>query len=751
MCSICGRCLTWIVVAGLWLVSTVAVVHAETYDIGDRVEAQRGHDWIPGTVVGGSGTRIRVRLDDDGSSDSLPDDVREKRLLRNYYVSELRHAKGAAATAPAPSSTRPSRRTLSVPSSSESASPFDSAMSSVASRTWSDQSGRFSIDATYRGMNGAKVVLEKSDGSQIEVPLDKLSSADQDYVNSQGGDPENPFAVASSTPAIAPSRSAPLQADKSGARTLAPQTFDGWTFEPETTLGSDAGSLRQRTLTLSAIPDSDPFFEDNKQLYLAASGQRAVLVREQGAVARDKKLYLESFDLAAGKSTALAPLPDEVEVLAVDPDQGLVAYRPDHFGRGNTDLTIAQLRGTQLAPVATWVPYGDERMGRGTEVEAAWFLPEGRIMTLGQFGDVLTIWNASNAKATTLVPVSHGFDDEDLALSPDRRYAALKMDSGIAIVNLSSGEHEATIALAKGAAHLGVDRLAFNADNTKLAAVGHLGIFVWNLQTGTLLGHFDHETTFPSASLLWAGDFLFHQNRYLYDFHRHILLWEFEGISMHNGASRISNGVLCMVNKGRGHDSSQLRCMPFPTPEMIQTAERLGPPESLIVAKAGDPVAIELDIDERIISTEQVRAAIVANLEKSGYVVADKSDTVVKAVCKQLPSQTIKIGQGRSRFSVQPGDIVERTITPSPSSLTLSYKGQSVWRRGNMGQPGMTIWMRDGETLDQALTRLTTPNTKLLTDATFPTEIVRPGKASRNGAYGLTDLDSGVSGGGRFQ
>ncbi|WP_425396199.1 SHD1 domain-containing protein [Aeoliella sp.] len=742
-----GRFSTLVLAVGLWMVSGATSVQAETYNIGDRVEVKRGYDWLPGTVVGGSGTRISVRLDDEeGKFDTMSPEMREKRLTRNYFVSSLRHAKGSAP--PPPSTPATSGRTIGVPPSAPSASPFGG-MSTATSRTWSDQSGRFSIDATYRGMNGDKVVLEKSDRSRIEVPLDKLSAADQDYVNSQGGDADNPFAVASTPPAMGSAGPTVLKADKSSAQTLTPQTFDSWTFAPQSSVSTGSTTVRPRTITLSSLPDSNPFFEDFQGLYLSSSGERAVLVREQGVVAQDKLSYLELFDLVAGKAAGLAPMPKKTKVLAVDPDQGLIAYREDEFHGGNTELTVAELRGSQIVPMAVWEPYLDEDFEPAKDTEAAWFLPERRIMTLNNFGKAVTIWSPATARASTVLPVSHGFGEDDMAFSPDRRYTALKMRKGIAIVDLVSGEHVATIDFDDN--HGRVSKLAFNADNTKLAGVGHDEIYVWNLTTGELERAFEHDTVFPMDGVEWAGDFVFHRNKYLYDVHRRVLLWEFTGTSMHGDVSAISNGVLCMVNSGRGHDASQLRCTSFPTAEMIKTADGLGSPESLIVTKAGDPVAIELDIDERIISADQVRTAIVANLEAAGYVVADEADTVVKAVCKQLPSQTIKIGNRRSRINVRPEDVVERTIVPSPSSLVLSYKGQAVWRRSNMGQPGMTIWLRDGESLDQALTRLTTPNTKLLTDSEFPKEIIRPGTATSNGAYGVTNLSGGAGGGGRFE
>jgi hypothetical protein len=316
---------------------------------------------------------------------------------------------------------------------------------------------------------------------------------------------------------------------------------------------------------------------------------------------------------------------------------------------------------------------------------------------------------------------------------------------------LVAAEHSATIELA-GVKVRSFDRLAFSDDNQKLAAITHDGLVVWDLNTGKKLRAFDHDTMFASHGVEWAGDFLLHQNKYLYDYRSQVLLWEFDGISMHEGATCSRNGLLAAVAKDRDNGMPLFRTFSFPTKEMLEQADKLMAAGSLVVAKAGDPVTIELDIDERIIAADTVRRAIEDNLSKAGYVVAKKSDVVVKAVCKQLPSQKIQISDFH-RPHWNRGAIQERTITPQPSSLIMTYKGQSVWRRSNMGRPGAVFWMRDGESLDDALQRLTTPNTKLLTESEFPKEIIRPGTATRNGAYGVTNLATGRSGGrgGRFE
>jgi hypothetical protein len=49
-------------------------------------------------------------------------------------------------------------------------------------RTWTDASGSFSVTAKFRGMVNEVVKLEREDGSVINVPLEKLSEADQECI-----------------------------------------------------------------------------------------------------------------------------------------------------------------------------------------------------------------------------------------------------------------------------------------------------------------------------------------------------------------------------------------------------------------------------------------------------------------------------------------------------------------------------------------------------------------------------------------
>ena len=49
--------------------------------------------------------------------------------------------------------------------------------SSANAETWTDNTGKFQIEADFSGVNGKNVVLTKADGTTIEVPIKRLSAA----------------------------------------------------------------------------------------------------------------------------------------------------------------------------------------------------------------------------------------------------------------------------------------------------------------------------------------------------------------------------------------------------------------------------------------------------------------------------------------------------------------------------------------------------------------------------------------------
>src|SRR5690606_20820715 len=118
--------------------------------------------------------------------------------------------------------------------------------------------------------------------------------------------------------------------------------------------------------------------------------------------------------------------------------------------------------------------------------------------------------------------------------------------------------------------------------------------------------------------------------------------------------------------------------------------------------------------------------------------------------CKQRPSETIRINSRGTSPWAREEDIIERNITPHPTFVSISYQGTEIWRRGSSGQPGAIIRLEEGESIDQALHRLTTPNLKVFEQVSVELPLIKPGTATPNGAYGTSKL-GGSGRGGRFE
>jgi WD40 repeat protein len=631
------------------------------------------------------------------------------------------------------------------------------------SRQWSDNTGSYRVEATFLGINEDKVVLETPAGKRIKVPLDRLSSEDVEYALRAVARAAAGFS-ASGTPA--PPAALPgtvqLRTGKSQwgmATTVSPKQFPEWKFQPNSTRGGSDKPGKPRSIALAAIENSKPFFE-NARLFLDNNEARAFLVRKHGQVGSNKE-YVEPVDLVAGKSTGLVGLPGGVRVLDAFPAERLIAYVPGGFHDGD-ELTVATVDQGRITPIVRWTPYEGER---SKYIDHLWFLGRDRIMTSRRHGKALTIWEPSTFKVLANIPIGFG-GNVRTALSADRQYVAITMESGIAIIDLKAGEHVATVATGKQ----DYVRLAFSEDNRHLVGLCKPGIFLWDLTSGKLVRQFWHPTMGKARrDLSWAGGFVVLANQYVYDVPRRILLWEYETdrslMATQQCGARLWAVLRPTEQRGPARlptERGQARLMAFPMPhdEVLTLAHSLGTSEDLLEVKPGDPVALEVEVDPGSASEAELRGLLTEKLQAAGLKVVDDADLVVKAVCKRKEKQTIKIdkrpNQDPHHFSPgfpyrapDPKDIITKTITPHESSVSMQLHGKTIWLRGYLAKPGQTIRLKPEETIDQALHRLTQPNLDVIKQAYFTAFIAKPGNATPNGAYGTSKLGPTGGTGGR--
>lgn len=613
-----------------------------------------------------------------------------------------------------------------------------------AERNWTDKTGRFSLSATFEGVEEGKVLLKKNSGTVIRVPLDKLSSADQEAVaellaaNLTAGD--NPFEqdVAESGTATMRSSKGELRANRGSVREVKYNTSSRWSFSPPR-LDAPPAVSASSSIELADLPDSKKFFEEVNSLHVASTGTQALVVRKRGKVAQDDIYYLQVADLRSGKAKPLIKIPAETLILDVLPKDSLVLSRSDIFGHGkNTRVFVQQLSGKAFSPISSWEPHGTEFH---SDIDTAWLLAGDRVITSPTLNKVWTIWDMNTAKALYDIPVGHGGNMNVNVLSPDRRFLAMASDASIAIVDTQTGKHVGSLTSSmNGDSGERFSGLAFSPDMQRLAGSSRYGITVWDLNTGKEYRQFMHRGAQSEEEIAWIDDYLLVDNSLLFDVERRILLWHYKtGRFGHGTKSTVQAGRLWYVPKAEKNKPSYIGSAKIPHAAARKMSERLGDAEDLLILKPGSELAVEVDVSAGDATPDAVRQAVTENLENAGFKVVEESEFVAVATCKALPSQEIKVNMSTDpmhRHRPRPQDIQTRTIVPHISRLEIRHDGEEVWAIGSLAQPGQMIWMEEGENLDAALKRLTEPNSRVLTETRFGSHIAKQGDVGRHRAFG---------------
>ncbi len=702
----------------------------DNFAAGDRVEVEISGTWYRAKVQSAPNKgRASIVIDD---IPSLSASISDRRL-----TAKLKRVKQLTIVSPLGSLRLLSRATTNSPA--------------ITARKWNDKSGRFSITATYVGKAGETVELRKEDGRTIKVPIGKLSTLDREYVSSiasgaTAGGSENPFA---SGPAPIKKRSRQLSVDRSSVREFDPTGLDRWQFTAPPA-SSQATSDPVAAVDLADLPDSERFFEKIERLDIASDGSRVLVVRRKGHFSDDSLPYLQMIDTTRGRATPLTTGPRKSKVLDSLPERALLLMRPDGFGiKSESRLFVQRLTPNGVEPVLDWKPYEEKigrRSGKEESVDEAWFLSKNRVLTTTSAGRRITIWKLGSQAVAEYELESRDNQALHIVVGPNKRMIAIGSSGGVSVIDSENGK---VVGVVRGRDGDGlkffnlseVDQIAFSGDLRRLAVVRHGALTTWDLETGALVSEIWHPEIRFSSSILWMGDFVLVDGKYLFDADRRVLLWVYKGGGAHGLTTRVAAKRLWYVPKAQRGVSSYLGSLPVPDDQVLATAESLGSPESLLVARPGDEVSIRVDVDPRHGSEVDVRAAVAEQLTKAGYVVV-QGDTplVAVATCKALKRQQIRINLSSSRFDPDAWDIVTRTIEPQISRVSLEFNGEEVWAEGTLATVGRTIHIEADETLDDALRRLTTADINRVLEATFASHVARAGEVGRSKAYGESYL-----------
>ncbi len=363
-------------------------------------------------------------------------------------------------------------------------------------RTWTDSTGKFTVQAKFVGLSDGKVTLEREDGTQITLPLEKLSAADQKVVAAMGNGGDSPF-----QPASPPSKTAPKKksaaADEEppvgktggtgkGGKKAAADDDEGdasggpkivasnWTRAVQLQLpaaaapwslaiaapAKPAGAAKG---SIVALPAKLDFFEHDKGMAVNSICGRAVAGYildkapagislggrggDRGSFGKGDPVQrgrpaenlgqtrLVLCDLKSGKVLGQGTAPGKMIVLALSDSGTQVLMGPDTFASGDkSQVQLWSLTANGVVQDLQWSATDNSRPGAHRVVWGS-FLDDDRVATLAEDG-LLTVWKASTARPLFYTKIDGGCRP---AISPDRKYLAFATTGAVGVLDLAAG------------------------------------------------------------------------------------------------------------------------------------------------------------------------------------------------------------------------------------------------------------------------------------------------------------------------
>jgi hypothetical protein len=608
-------------------------------------------------------------------------------------------------------------------------------------RTWADTSGKFKIEASYVGLGTGGVQLKKSDGKTIEVPLEKLSKADQAYLEGLAaagvaGGNENPFEAA---PEVRSAPATDREAVWTTAKQIAIQPLSGWSLTPDAgvALPEPAGNKVSVLEGTGFDPRANRgrgadnnFFESPQRILFDRGKGQAIVVFVNAPPGGQREVRLSKCDMKGVKFAGEVAYASEFDPVDVSPSGNLiVCLPPRHGGSDQKMIEVARLEGKGIKTVRRW------NMGEWSDwskqFEQAYFIGEDKILTLTAWGGVAALWDIEKAEALwTLSYTKHTTP----GLSPGRKQLALGTEGGIAILDAASGDTLARIETDNWQGGL----LAFSSDGKRLGRLSSRQVQVWDLTTGKQT----HDVWFPKGMMAKALEFLPGSNfvlvdhRFLVDLYKRIVLWQYDLPPMKGQyVAAAIGGKAWVVGGGTHHAPYQLAAINIPDAAAKSAADVITA-EKVLALKPGARVSLSVNLpgtpEEIARATKNLSDQLTAN----GMIVADGAPLVLEATITDGGNETVTYT--RFGFGHFGGGGEAATVNKQVTVLSLKENGTEIWAAsGSFGHaPGM-VHLKEGQSVQEAVNERQSDPIQFFYGVKLPTYVARH---PEGGAYGKGQL-----------
>lgn len=611
-------------------------------------------------------------------------------------------------------------------------------------RTWSNNSGQFSIEASLLQRNDTHVQLGTADGRKIAVRIDQLSDGDRAYLKSLEtlATPDNAPTVPAKPPVPVVVATPPgpelVQRDANAATaadgTPLPASDEAMELPDDTPPHAlavdpavDAKPLAYGSLKVAPCDAYDkisqPYVVDAATGLVALSIGRHKIDEPEKAHGR---VFLGR--LPQGKVDVVLDVSEGASLLDFEPTSGraLVISGFDHSMRGGNLVLFDGLAAGKMVPLFRRQLPGMDKPGAKPQVKWARLLSAEHAACV--VDSDLFVWNLRTAK------LFYRIDKMDSshfpALSPNRRYMAIPRSGGAVVLDVVDGSPKGFIGLGTTLS----PGVAFDSGGRRVALTADNQLLIWDCVEGRATC----EATLPAhlgGKLLgWvAPDSLLTGLGRLIRTDLEMTAWCYS-ISGSAEAMALPGGVLL----AKKIQSCEILSLPIPH----EAAEKAGRElqrggDALMLVRPGAKVALDAAVAGNI-DRKEVISALREAVERTGWQIVDRAETTVIAQIgqgekEQLSYQMRNMGESRDSARTETA-----TITPFTAEIQIRRGGDVLWTRKTQNRVPPFLFFKGDQTLQDAVKEFERPNTSFFARLTIPPRIPRSEIAD---GLGFSSLD----------
>lgn len=605
-------------------------------------------------------------------------------------------------------------------------------------RTWSDISGKFKVRAALHQQNERLVVLHTEDGRSVEVPIDRLSQSDRDFLLSLSTSADNPFEggkpvgeMLNSSPvtpgtldALPPSTSVgAVMALPGVGRTIDLSIGDSLeSFAPDP-LGPPA-ELPEAVVAVTEVDAYDKvsapvFVGEQAGLFLVSVG------RNKSGKPEETRGRLFVVDLSGGRSNSVWDKPAAIRVLDHHPSSGrtLIVDQLDQFERAGELVVLEGVaEGSPTTLFRRSLP-GLGKPGFQPMVEWARMLSASHAAAI--VDGALLVWDLPAAQL--LYRIDKVKASEPPAFSGNLRYMAVPQGGKVVVVETATGRVGKSFSTGSTL----TPGVSFHPNGRLVAACFSNQYMVWDCVEDTIVSEAVTTAQLGSSPVAWVGDRMFRTSLgSMVDPSLGMPVWSYH-IASASPPLVIGNRMLTTTRS----PLAKLCSLPIPHEAAKEGMKRLlGAGDEAMLVRSGSKVAIAIEgvsgSDEKEIQVAPSNAAT-----KAGWTVTTRAPIQLVA----------KIGRGETQelhYRSMHGPMNKSStasLTPFTADLEIRDASSVLWRRSSTNHVPRLLRLEEGETVQDAVKRYEKPDPGFFARLNLPPRIPKSEFVDQIGMSSLKD------------